>query len=175
MTVSIHQPNFVPYYGFFQKMMQSDIMVIMGYCQFTKNNYQNRFKTDKWNTMRVSKKTENIVQKRYLHHEEDWMKILKNYPELEVFNDCIVDGLFETNLDIIQRAKDILNIDTMILVDGPTDLTGTDRLVDIVKRVGGTTYLSGISGQNYLDLYKFGSINVKIQGGIINEPLINFL
>jgi len=175
MTVSIHQPNFVPYYGFFQKMMQSDIMVIMCHCQFEKNNYQNRFKTHQWNTMRVSKKTEDIVHKKYLSPLTDWSKMLETHPELEVFNDCINEELVSTNLSIILRAKEILNIKTMILIDGPTNLTGTDRLIDIVKRAGGDTYLSGISGRNYLDLPKFGDIKVNFQENIINEPLINFL
>lgn len=34
MIVSIHQPNFVTWYPFFEKVAQSDVFVIMSHCQF---------------------------------------------------------------------------------------------------------------------------------------------
>ena len=51
MRVSIHQPNFVPWYPFFQKIKEVDVFVILKECQFEKNGYQNRFNfNDKWYT-----------------------------------------------------------------------------------------------------------------------------
>ena len=43
MRVSIHQPNFVPWYPFFQKIKEVDKFIILKECQFEKNGYQNRF------------------------------------------------------------------------------------------------------------------------------------
>ena len=54
MKISIHQPNFVPWYPFFQKIQQCDKFIILTHCQFEKNGYQNRFNfNDKgWVTLR---------------------------------------------------------------------------------------------------------------------------
>ena len=56
MRISIHQPNFVPWYPFFQKIKEVDVFVILKECQFEKNGYQNRFNfNNKWYTMSVKK------------------------------------------------------------------------------------------------------------------------
>ena len=41
-VMSAHQPNFLPYLGFFDKMMQSDIFIIRDECQFCKRDYHHR-------------------------------------------------------------------------------------------------------------------------------------
>jgi hypothetical protein len=43
------------------------------------------------------------------------------------------------------------------------NLKATDLLVEICKKVGADTYLSGISGKDYLELENFGDIKVKFQ------------
>jgi len=42
MLVTIHQPNYLPWPGFFNKWLQSDIFVILDTVQFHKNDWQNR-------------------------------------------------------------------------------------------------------------------------------------
>ena len=102
MIITIHQPNFFPYYPFFQKMKDSDIFVILKHCQFEKNNFQNRFNIgDKWHTLSTNRGLEPIINKKYVNHVKDWLKIknnLKEYKEvLDVFDDCITENLSETN------------------------------------------------------------------------------
>ena len=76
MRVSIHQPNFVPWYPFFQKIKEVDIFVILKECQFEKNGYQNRFNfNDKWYTMSVKKGLEPIRDKVYIDPKNSWDKI----------------------------------------------------------------------------------------------------
>ena len=40
MRVAIHQPNFFPWYPYFEKILRADIFVILQNCQFEKNNFQ---------------------------------------------------------------------------------------------------------------------------------------
>ena len=76
MIVTIHQPNFVPWYPYFQKIEQADVFVLLGNCQFEKNGYQNRFYLkDKWNTLSVKKGLELINKKYYIDPIKDWSKI----------------------------------------------------------------------------------------------------
>ena len=173
MIISIHQPNFCPYNGFFQKVAACDVFVIMRCCQFEKNNYQNRFfDGEKWQTMRVSKSIENIIDKEYLFAHEDFNKIIKKHPNLNVFNHCIRKSVSDTNINIIIHALKLQGIKTKIVFDYPTELKGTERLIDIVKTFKGTTYLSGISGKNYLNLQAFKDNNIELlfQENIINKP-----
>lgn len=177
-TIAIHQPNFFPYAGFFQKMEQADIFVIMTHCQFEKNNYQNRFNVgDKWHTMSVSSGLEQIKNKVYVDHETDWARIKYNTKKdvLKYFDDSISRKLASTNISIIKRIADMLGIETNIVYDYETELKGTERLVDLCVKYNATEYLSGISGKNYLELEKFGKIKVRFQENIDTRPIIDLI
>ena len=184
MTITIHQPNFFPYYPFFQKMSDADIFVILQNCQFEKNNFQNRFNKDgNWYTMSVNKGLNPINTKNYVNHNKDWDRIKNNLKDyigiLELFDSCITDSLSETNSNIIFKIRDLLEIKTEILFDYPTDLLSTDRLVDICLKYGGSTYISGISGSKYLDLDKFNQNNIEVvfqeEKHMIKKPIIEIL
>lgn len=184
MIVTIHQPNFFPYYPFFQKMEESDIFVVMINCQFEKNNFQNRFnKDDRWYTMSVNKGLDPINMKRYVNHEQDWSKLKKSlfkYSKiLERFDDCISENLSETNINIIHKIKDMLNIKTNIVIDYPTNLLSTDRLVDICVNNNATKYIAGISGKKYLDLEKFHERKIEVvfqdESRMIKKPILDIL
>ena len=61
MIIGIHQPNYLPYLGFFDKMMKSDIFVIYDDAQFEKGEFQHRNRIRiyhgwKWLTVPVEKK-----------------------------------------------------------------------------------------------------------------------
>lgn len=170
MIVSIHQPNFMPWYPYFQKMQQADVFVVLENCQFEKNGFQNRFNmNDTWYTMSTTRKLIPINEKPYLNHQKDWLRIKNKLPEhyevLSQFDCCISDNLANTNIEIIKRIKNILEIDTKIVLDYPTEYRSTERLVDICKKNNATTYLSGISGMRYLnmDLFKKEKIEVIFQ------------
>jgi hypothetical protein len=184
MVVSIHQPNFFPYYPFFQKMESSDLFVILTHCQFEKNNYQNRFnKEGKWYTMSVNKGLDPINTKTYLNPQKDWCRIKNMLPSyrkiLEEFDPCITDNLASTNSNIIFKIKEMLQIKTEIALDYPTDLLSTGRLVDICLKHKATKYISGISGKKYLDLSMFEQNNIEVifqdEKEMINKPIIDVL
>ncbi|MBI5188629.1 MAG: WbqC family protein, partial [Nitrospirae bacterium] len=42
--VSIHQPHFMPWLGYFDKIQRSDYFVFLDTVQFKKNEFQNRNK-----------------------------------------------------------------------------------------------------------------------------------
>lgn len=163
-TIAIHQPNFCPWLPFFQKMQQSDIFVIMGNCQWSKGGYQNRFyHNGAWNTMSVSSGLAPVIKKRYINPVQDWKRITDKYPILHEFDEVISWDLWRTNTAIIVKAANLLNIKTKIVFDYPTDLKGTDNLVDICIKNGATKYLSGISGKNYLDKSLFDDHKIELE------------
>lgn len=182
MTVTIHQPNFVPWYPFFEKIKQADIFIILGHCQFEKNGYQNRFfLKGKWNTMSTKKGLVSIREKSYINPKGDWNKIkahLGEYKELlSEMDSLIVEDLFTTNFNIIKHLIQKLNIKTQVVEDYKTDLTSTDRLVDLCKHYKATTYLAGQGGKDYLDetLFEREGIRVSYQENLTKIHTLEYL
>lgn len=182
MRIAIHQPNFMPYYPFFQKIRESDKFVILSNCQYEKNGYQNRFNHNgKWHTMSTNSGIEPIQNKKYLNRIEDWNRIKTNIKEfnLSIFDKCISESLWLTNTDIIHKSCKLMKIDTSIYFDYKTELRGTERLVDICKHFGADEYLSGISGRKYLDLTLFEIEGIRVtfqdESKMIKKSLIEML
>ena len=60
-----------------------DKFVILQNCQFEKNNFQNRFNIgDKWHTLSTNRGLEPIINKKYVNHVKDWLKIKNNLKEI---------------------------------------------------------------------------------------------
>lgn len=185
MVVSIHQPHFIPWYPFFQKIKRSDVFVILTHCQYRKNYFQNRFNIeDKWFTLSVNKGLEPIVNKKYVNYIEDWNKIKTNLPQykhiLSEFDEYITDDLVFTNTAIIRKIAEKLDIKTTIVSDTYTDLKSTDRLVKICKEYKATKYLAGCGGSKlYLEVDKFNNEGMEVEflqpEHLIKVPIIKVL
>ena len=172
MIVTIHQPNFIPWMPFFEKIDQADVYVCLTHCQFEKNGFQNRFNHDgKWHTMSVKKGNVPIRKKKYIDAIENWEKIKKNLPNYEdflsMFDHRISNNLMLTNLGIIKSVLYLRNIKTEVVLDWKTHLKSTERLVDICVQYGATKYLSGIGAKDYLDESLFEKENIEV---IYQEP-----
>src|SRR5258706_15245994 len=71
MKVAIHQPHFLPWLGYLDRMKQADLFIILDHVQFERRNYQNRtqIRIDdeaRWLTVPVVQlsQKERIVEKR---------------------------------------------------------------------------------------------------------------
>lgn len=182
MTVTIHQPNFIPWYPFFQKMHQADLFIMLGYCQYEKNGYQNRFYLDGfWNTLSIGRGLDRIREKEYLNPSYDWMKLKKRLYKyqgtLSELDEYISKDLYTTNKLIIKHLATKLNIDTPIVEDFPLEVSSTERLVALCKHYGATTYLAGQGGKDYLDesLFKKSGIEVKYQDNLNRVHTLEYL
>ena len=79
MILAIHQPNFFPWWPYFEKIEQADMFVFLTHCEFEKNGYQNRFNhNDNWYTMSVKRGMKPISEKEYLNPKKDWDRIKSN-------------------------------------------------------------------------------------------------
>lgn len=133
MRIGIHQSNFFPHFGFFNKMSMCDKFIILSEVQFEKNGYQNRYflqGKQKWVTMPVNGGLEPIHRKLYT-------------------NNIPLEGL---NVQIIKCLKDILSIDCQILRDIVTESKSTQRLIDNLNHYGATAYVTSPGAKDkYLD------------------------
>lgn len=145
MRIAIHQPNLVPHFGFFYKMSQSDIFIILGQVQFEKNGYQNRYflqEKQKWVTMPVNHGLEPIYQKTYTNGT----------------------NLQDINVRFIFWVKDVLSIETRIVSDVVTSSRSTQRLIDNLNHYGATVYITNPSAKDkYLDEEAIKSAGIDIE------------
>ena len=102
MTVSIHQPNYLPWLGFFNKVSQSDIYVVFDDVQYPMGkdfHNRNQIKTNNgktWLTIPVIGKSErrkfNKIQIKDNGWNEKHLNNIKNfYGKAKYFNDYYPD------------------------------------------------------------------------------------
>ena len=186
MRVSILQPNYIPWRGYFDFIKQSDVFVFYDDVQYTKNDWRNRnlIKTQdgaQWMTIpvddshRISKhlliKDAKIVQngwqERHLNLLEINYKFAPYYGEVR---DIMVEAfaqhkefLSQLAVSLITKTKDFLGINCHLMLSseiGFTELSPSDRIIAICKHLGATEYLSGDAAREYLEVDKFGGIKV---------------
>ena len=157
MRVAIHQPNFVPHFGFFYKMSQSDVFIVLNQVQFEKNGYQNRFflqGEQKWVTMPVNHGLEPIYSKRYTNGL----------------------SLQEHNINFIQWVRETLSIQAQLVPDVVTESRGTQRILDNLNHYGATTYITNPGAKDkYLDENVLKSAGIEIEYSNHPEAKLNIL
>jgi hypothetical protein len=199
MIVSIHQPNFMPYLGFFDKILKSNIFIIYDDAQYTKENFQNRNKInnhgkelfltipvnkDSWHfpikEVITNKSTKNLVYKKHLKTIET---VYQNCPYFSKYISLIhrhyeiyleSDNLLESNIYTIKTVLDIFGWKGQIFYSSQLNLTSTDateKLVEMIKKVNGTHYLCGNSGFNYMNINLFQDSNITIIPQNFNHPI----
>jgi len=185
MIVAIHQPNYIPWLGYFDKILKSDVFVFLDHVEFSKNGFINRNKVvvnnnSTWLTMPVSKKYHKSSIKDILIEDERWrqkhfktlQQAYSSFPGskiyLEKYRQIINSSanLCEINISLIVWCCSILGIDTKFVRSSDFKISGqakTDLLVEINQMCGASTYLSGQGAACYLEQSQFGEIEVKWQ------------
>lgn len=190
MIVAAHQPNFMPWLGFFDKMRRADVFVIVDHVQFERRNFQNRarIKTPAgpmWITVPVIQKSrdEKILEKEIDNSKEGvhrwgrkiFLTLKSAYlsaphaadymPALsDVFN-ADWKMLVDLNIKLIELTREHLGIKTPMVRSSTMNIPGmkSEMVLNMVKMLGGDTYLSGSGGcKDYLDREAFEKAGVKI-------------
>jgi hypothetical protein len=177
MTVTTHQPIFLPWPGFFFKAMSADCMVLLDNVQFPLGRgwmNRNRLKDDKgelWLTVPVQKKGKGLqsIHKVNIFNKIEWRKkhlrgILQNYahapfakqyfPAVEAAYEKAHKQLVSMNLDLIYFFWEALSLKTELLLQSDLKITGkgTEILIDICKYVNARNYMAFSAAKKYLDL-----------------------
>ena len=178
MIVTIHQPEFLPYIGFFQKVLQSDAICFLDDACFTKNNVQNRNRflcanNTRWAGVTVQKTSSRKIQDMEIVNWKNFTNKLVNW-----YGPTILDTIDEL-LPSWEEQKKLARFNSALIVSTLNKLgyqgdivysseqnissKSTQRLVDITFNLGGHCYLSGSGGRNYLDKNLFDESGLKLQ------------
>jgi hypothetical protein len=188
-VVAIHQPNFFPWLGYFDKLARADILVLLDNVQFPKTGgtWLNRTRLvvngqALWTTMPIARSYHGVraINEIEIDNSLAWrQKLLRtlqiNYrraPHFDQVFPVIVElvenptaYLAEYNRIAISTLAATLGLDTTKLVVGSTLEVGgesTDHLIAIVRAVEGTAYLCGAGATGYQDDEKFAAAGLEL-------------
>ncbi len=186
--IGVHQPNYIPWPGFFYKVIKSDVFVFLDNVQFSRRSFthRNRVKGSQsntiWLTVPVYKKGMfyQKINEVMINKTEKWQKkhfgtLLMNYanaPFFHYYRDRLQgiyaegwERLVDFNIELLKFTMKELKIKKEIYSASQLNVKGrkTELLISIIKELGGDTYLSGAGGRNYLDedMFKKEKISVR--------------
>src|SRR4030067_3735042 len=193
--VALHQPNYIPWLGFFSKIKHADSFVILDNVDFDRRGITHRNKIRvpsgfTWLTIPVSKVTLGTsIQNIRLPESMEWQKlhwktIERNYKKADyfyIYQDFFeklyqekFEYLWQLNERIIVFILKYLDINVEIIktsnLNLKENLRKTDLIIKILEEVGGDVYLSGPSGKNYLDIEKFTQNNIELKFHEFEHP-----
>ena len=197
--VSIHQPNYLPWLGFFNKVSQSDVYVVFDDVQYPMGkdfHNRNQIKTNNgktWLTIPVVGKSErrkfNEIQIKDNGWNEKHLNNIKNfygktkyfneyYPDLEKFYTTTYDKLIDLNMDMNKWFFKLLDIDTEIIYSSElcdSDLRGLDKIIYILKKINTTRYITskGPGASRYIDENIFKDNNIELIWNEYTHPTYN--
>ncbi|MEO8699119.1 MAG: WbqC family protein [Kofleriaceae bacterium] len=181
MIVAAHQPSYLPWLGYLDKLAKSDVFVVMDDLQYEEQNFQNRNRLKlnhgaHWVSVPLVRgaQTDRVCDKRIdntgrggRHHwQSRTLRTLEVHYGRSAFFDRYApaledvyvrrwDSLVELDLHLLQLARDWLGITGPIIRSSSLGLRGakTDRIVDMCSKLGASVYLSGRGGSiGYLDV-----------------------
>lgn len=186
MRVGLIQSNYIPWRGYFDFIDDVDLFIFFDDVQYTSRDWRNRnvIKTPtgkKWITVPVqhSEKTQ-LISDVLIDYSRDWISThIDNFrvsyaktPHVhdarKIFDNNLkiqIPSISELNIRIIRDICDYLKIDTPLEVASKysADGTKTDRIIDIMNKVGATVYLSGPNADGYLDKELFRENHISLE------------
>lgn len=178
MKISIHQPNFMPWGGFFEKINRSDLFVLLDHVQYSKGSYTNRvLMSNSGNpflfTLPTIKNSDFTINKVEIFN---WSKskkkligtIKQSYPKCYLFLKDILENdyqfISDLNTDLIIAIAKELGITTKIIKSSDYDYKGkkSDLVLHIVEKNMGSVYISGGKVNKYLEIESFKEKNIEV-------------
>lgn len=187
--VTAHQANYLPYLGFFEKILVSDLFVLVDDTQFVKRGafgwiHRNRIlgpNGPMWLTVPV-KTHDRYYQKIAeveINQAQNWQrKHLRSieiayrkspffkdfFPKLENIYQQKWEYLLSLSQEIIIAILDYLEIKIPVILSSELGIEGegSDYVLQLAQKSKATHYLSGMHGKDYLDLNKFAEAKMNL-------------
>ncbi|MDX8391383.1 MAG: WbqC family protein [Mariprofundaceae bacterium] len=193
MLVTIHQPNFLPWPGFFHKWLLADALILLDTVQYEKNEWQNRnrIKTAQgaqWLTVPVRYRYPQKINEVTIADQRWPRKLcgsieqayarapyLKVYwPQLRDILNEPCESLRDMNIALIRAVGGFLGCHAPISVASGLTVENTDptgRLLELCAAIDADGYLSGQEGRAYLDAGAFARNGMKLYFQHVDAPV----
>ena len=193
MRVTIHQPQFLPWLGYLDKIDQADAFMMLDTVQFKKNEWQNRnrIRTAKgwqWLTVPVLQHFGQRIDEVLINPTAAWkaqhLRALDmHYARAPYRNRYLAqlrelyaapwNKLSDLNEATVQWLLEAYGITTPVhrAADYAARDEPTDRLIDLCRAVGATQYLAGPGAEHYMDTPRFESSSVRLNLQVFHHPI----
>lgn len=184
MKVAIHQPNYIPWCGYFNKCVSADYFVFLDDVQMPGGqSYVSRVKikkaeSDRWLTQPIKRNFGQLIRE-VKFSDPGWAlshlsTIKQTYRSAPYFDEVLslleplytdsMEYLAEFNIAAVNAINRYLgiSIDSCLSGELNTSASGDARLVEIVKAVGGDVYISGAGGKNYQQISTFRDNGIEL-------------
>lgn len=187
MKVGIIQPNYIPWRGYFDFIDEVDLFIFYDDVQYTRRDWRNRnrIKTPqglKWLTVPVHfhQSTGQLICHSRIDHSRPWQQrhinlLQANYRQAPFYQRYAdeffallnqpVETIAALNVRLARWIMAQLAIVTPTRLASELNAAGakTDRLLDLLRRVGATTYLTGPAAKAYLEPEKFAAAGIALE------------
>ena len=194
-VVVIHQPDFIPYLGFFQRLSQCDLFIVLDHVQFSKGGWHNRDmikapEGTKWLTIPVQLKGKHFppINEVLVASISDWKashldQLGRCYGKAPFFDETFPDvekiyalessRLLDYSMRSIRWLMDKFSVNVPLTFSSELSPTGSsnEMLVDLLQKVGATSYLSGTGARNYFSLEPFQRAGIEVLWQDFTHPV----
>jgi hypothetical protein len=186
-VVSGHQPNYLPWLGFFDKMLLCDAFIIEDNVQFEEQGFQNRTRIKtangvRWLTVPIEHAGKALpINEITIANEakqdwanDHWLALKFSYCRAPYWKKY--SGFFEQtfsqrwvklvdlNMHLIEGLMKFLNIEKPLVMASSLGVSGrkSELLLAQCKALGASTLLSGVGARSYLDVQRFEKEGVRV-------------
>ena len=195
MKISIHQPNFAPWLGYYHKWVNADTFVFLDDVIYSKNSFINRniIKSPngkQWITVPVLHKghANQLINTVEINNAINWQRkiigsIQANYSKTKYFQKLFLEiseiishkykRLIDINVELTRWIIIKLNIEVpYILSSELKHIRGvsTERLISICNELGADKYICGSGGDKYQNMELFDNNNIKVISSSFQYP-----
>lgn len=187
-VVVIHQPDFLPWIGFFDRFLKADLYIALDHVQFVSGSnrswtHRDRIKTaagPRWLTLGTKKaplgtpinaielapgrawRDANLNQLRESYREAPYFtEVFGELEALYARNDDKLVGMTLASIDMLEH---MLDVSPPRLLSSSLSPRGArnEMLVDLLCKVGATHYLSGVGARGYFDPKPFAEAGIEV-------------
>lgn len=194
MILTIHQPEYLPYIGFFERLAASDVFVILDDVGYQKNGFinRNKIKTEKgpkWITVPVLGRSPNLkINEVVIDNSKNWGasqwgSIISSYsksPYFKEYSDFFEevfkkkwDSICDIDIYLLENINKFLDINSKIIKSSELDVSGrgTERLISICKKLKVDYYLSGPGNEEHqVEKERFEEQGIKVEIKDFSNP-----
>jgi hypothetical protein len=192
VRVAIHQPQYLPWLGYLDKLARADVFVLLDTVQFKKSEWQNRNRirtAQGWQylTVPVLHEFPQRLDRVRINNQTDWrrkhLQALETHyrkaphydhyvPQFRELYAVDWDLLAPLNGAILGLLAGAWGITTKVLSAGQFAAREeqTGRLVDLCKAVGADCYLAGAGGRDYMNLQEFNTAGITVEFQDFTHP-----
>jgi hypothetical protein len=194
MIVTIHQPDFLPWLGFFERWATSDLLILLDDAQFLRRGWHHRDRIlgangPAWITVPtrkgpVSQTIDGVIidpaERGLASMAAKIRAVYAKAPAFAATIDSLTDifakahaRLLDLNLDLLAWTAQRLGITTPTVLSSTLSVPGraTQRLVGLVKAVAGDAYLTGTGSKGYLEPEAFAAAGIALVWQDFRHPV----